>query len=67
MKHGWQMLISSEAGGWVQRGSYTLLSCVCLEMSLMKSLKKKREVPVELREGRTQPRAERGILLYEEH
>lgn len=43
MKHDWQMLISSEAGGWVQRGSYTLLSCVCLEMSLMKSLKKKRE------------------------
>lgn len=55
MKQDWQMLVSSEDGGWVQNGSHTLLSCVCFKMFLMKTLKK-REVPLKHGEGKTQPR-----------
>lgn len=56
MKQDWQMLVSSEVGGWVQRSSYTLLSCVCLEMSIMKSLtKKKKKEKSQLSSGRVEP------------
>lgn len=44
---------------------YTPFSYVCLEISIMKSLKG-RDVPVKLGGGRPQTRAETGILLAEE-